>query len=395
MEIYRESSTEFVTMKTIGFSYSFELMMRSFTTALVGAGLQLVFLLFPFGSLRAMGGDDEDNTFKWKNLQSDIHGAADRADPNLVNPWGLAINPNANIFWVADNGKSVSTLYRPDGTPVNLVVTIPATSTSPTGIVFNQFAGMGAFPITFPGGNGQPAIFIFDGEDGGLSAWNGGSAAILAFDNSASGAVYKGLALGFRKNSGPTLYATNFHNGTVDVFDSGFKPVNTFPLTAFKDSALPANFAPFGIASINGRIYVTFALQKQGGHDDQAGPGNGAVDVFDADDGHLLQRLVLCGNGSPLNSPWGLARVPHEFGVFGPNVLLVGNFGDGLINAFKIHSGEFLGQLQHRKGQPLAFDGLWSLVFFNDRLYFTAGIVDEADGLFGFIRPAEREEFEK
>jgi len=140
---------------------------------------------------------------------------------------------------------------------------------------------------------------------------------------------------------------------------------------------------------------VTFALQKQGGHDDQAGPGNGAVDVFDADDGHLLQRLVLCGNGSPLNSPWGLARVPHEFGVFGPNVLLVGNFGDGLINAFKIHSGEFLGQLQHRKGQPLAFDGLWSLVFFNDRLYFTAGIVDEADGLFGFIRPAEREEFEK
>jgi uncharacterized protein (TIGR03118 family) len=383
-------------MKTIGFSHPSDLIMRSLTTALVGAGLQLVFLLFPLDSLRAWGENDGDNFFNWKNLQSDIHGVADRADTNLINPWGLAINPNANIFWVADNGKSVSTLYRPNGAPVDLVVTIPATSTSPTGTVFNQFTGLGAFPIsTTLGGNRQPAIFIFDGEDGGISAWNGGTAAILVFDNSPSGAVYKGLALGIRKNGGPTLYATNFHNGTVDVFDSNFKPVNTFPLTAFKDSTLPANFAPFGIASINGRIYVTFALQKQGGHDDQAGPGNGAVDVFDADDGHLLQRLVLSGQGSPLNSPWGLARVTHEFGEFGPNVLLVGNFGDGKINAFKIHSGQFLGTLQHRNDQPLAFDGLWSLFFFNDRLYFTAGIVDEADGLFGFIRPAEREEFEK
>jgi uncharacterized protein (TIGR03118 family) len=386
-------------MKMIIFSFHSSRMGRSLATALFGVGLQLVFLLFPLSSLRAWGENDRDNTFNWKNLQSDIDGVADRTDPNLVNPWGLAINPNANIFWVADNGKSVSTLYRPDGTRVNLVVTIPATSTSPTGTVFNQFAGSGAFPIstTRSGGNGQPAIFIFDGEDGGISAWNGGTAAILVFDNSASGAVYKGLALAVRPNGDPTLYATNFHSGRVDIFDSQFHPVTI--ARSFVDPNPPGvptgavGWGPFNIASINAQIYVTFAAQKPGKRDDLAGAGNGFVDVFNTE-GAFIKRLIT---GGPLNSPWGLARVPDDssFGKFKNDVLLVGNFGDGLINAFKIHSGVFLAQLQHRQGQPLAFNGLWSLFFFNDRLYFTAGIVDEADGLFGFIRPAEREQFDK
>jgi uncharacterized protein (TIGR03118 family) len=378
----------------------------SLATALFVAGLQLSLMALPIGSLRAGSANEERNAFTWRNLQSDIAGVADRTDPNLVNSWGLTINTTANVFWVADNGTGVSTLYRPNGTPVNLVVTIPTTpadlppspgappSATPTGIVFNQFTGLGAFSIstTLSGGNGQPAIFIFDGEDGGISAWNGGTAAILVFDNSASGAVYKGLALANRTRGGPTLYATNFHNGKVDVFDSSFHLVTTLPATAFKDPNLPANFAPFGIANIDGQLYVTFALQKlPDRHDDQAGPGNGVVDVFDANDGHLVKRLISNGQ---LNSPWGLARVPDEFGKFGHDVLLVGNFGDGHINAFDIRNGAFLTQLLHRPDQPLEFNGLWSLFFFDHRLYFTAGIGDESHGLFGFIRRAEGEEEE-
>jgi uncharacterized protein (TIGR03118 family) len=401
---YREFSPRVATMKTISFSSHSAPVGRRLATALFVLGLQLSLAGFPVGGLRAAGENDERNAFTWKNLQSDIAGVADRTDSNLVNSWGLVINPTASIFWVADNGTGVSTLYRPDGTPVNLVVTIPTTpadlppspgtppSATPTGIVFNQFTGLGVFQIstTLPGGNGKPAIFIFDGEDGGISAWNGGTAAILVFDNSASGAVYKGLALANRTSGGPTLYATNFHNGTVDVFDSSFHPVTTFPATAFKDPNLPSNFAPFGIANIDNQLYVTFALQKlPDRHDDQAGPGNGFVDVFDANDGHLVKSLISNGQ---LNSPWGLARVPDEFGKFGHDVLLVGNFGDGHINAFNIRTGTFVTQLLHRPGQPLEFNGLWSLFFFDHRLYFTAGIGDESHGLFGFIRRAEEQE---
>ena len=215
-------------------------------------------------------------------------------------------------------------------------------------------------------------ISFFDGEDGGISAWNPElspiTEAILVSDNSPSDAVYKGLALATRTSGGPTLYATNFHNGTVDVFDSSFHLVTTLPANAFKDPNLPANFAPFGIANIDGQLYVTFALQKlPDRHDDQAGLGNGFVDVFDANDGRLVKRLVSNGQ---LNSPWGVARVPHEFGKFhhkfggfGPSVLLVGNFGDGKINAFDINSGNFIDPLKNRRGEPLDFNGLWALVF--------------------------------
>jgi uncharacterized protein (TIGR03118 family) len=205
--------------------------------------------------------------------------------------------------------------------------------------------------------------------------------AVKKVDNSPSGAVYKGLALAVRKSAGPTLYATNFFTGNVDMFDQNFNPV--VDPTAFQDPNLPKGYAPFGIANIDGKIYVTYALQDADKHDDVRGAGHGFVDVYDTD-GHNLQRLISRG---VLDSPWGLAKVPdhRHFGRFDDDDLLVGNFGDGRINAYNVHTGASLGQLNHRDGQPLEFNGLWSLLFFNDDLYFTAGIVDEADGLFGFI----------
>ena len=197
--------------------------------------------------------------------------------------------------------------------------------------------------------------------------------------------MYKGLALANRTPGGLTLYATNFRNGTVDLFDSSFNPVTL--AGAFVDPNLPAGYAPFGIATFDNLIYVTYAKQNAQKHDDVAGPGNGFVDVFDPQ-GVLIKRLI---SGGALNSPWGLAEVPHKFGGFGHNVLLVGNFGDGKINAFNIHTGSSLGPLDNRRGEPLAFDGLWTLFFFDDKLYFTAGIGGESHGLFGFITRAEEE----
>jgi uncharacterized protein (TIGR03118 family) len=347
-------------------------------------------------SARAQNVQSVAGTFDWTNLQSNIAGVADRTDANLVNPWGLAPNPSANnILWVADNGTGVSTLYQPDGTPVPLIVTIPPTSAdkgpnptaAPTGIVFNSD------PSAFKLSNGRPAAFIFDAEDGGISAWNLplNTQAVLVVDNSSprpsKSSVYKGLAVAMRSPGGSTLYATNFHKGTVDVYDSTFAKVTT--TGTFSDPNPPpvpsgaVGWAPFGIATINNLLYITFAAQDSAKHDDVSGPGNGFVDVFDTQ-GNLQKRLITQGQ---LNSPWGLARVPTAFGALTSNVLLVGNFGDGHINAYGVHSGAFLGRLLHRQGQPLQFNGLWALVFLQNSLYFTAGINDEADGLFGFITP--------
>jgi uncharacterized protein (TIGR03118 family) len=282
-------------------------------------------------------------------------------------------------------------------------VTIPPSSgdpkdtASPTGLVFNP--NEGAFLLS----NGKPALFIFDAEDGGISAWNPGldpvTEAVLVRNNSPSGTIYKGLAIANRPppNGGPTLYAADFHNGKVDVFDSKFDPVTEGGFKPLGTPPIPDDFAPFGIANIDGFIYVTYAKQKPPNNaDDLSGPGNGFINVFKTD-GTFVRRLVsnvdAKGNPGPLDSPWGLAKVPPSgFGELGPNVLLVGNFGDGTINAFDIYSGKFLGLLLHRQNQPLKFSGLWSLLFFHHRLYFTAGLAEEEHGLFGFIRPVERED---
>ena len=359
----------------------------------------LVAMAFVSGPTQAKSG----GFYRQTNLVSDIHGKARVTDANLVNPWGLSHGPTTP-WWVSDNGKGVSTLYKGDGTPFPvgspLVVTIPppagGTSSAPTGNVFN---GTSDFVVTEKNVSG-PSLFIFATEDGTISGWNlkvDPTNAILKVDNSASGAVYKGLALGHNA-SGNFLYATNFHAGTIDVFDAHFASAKL--AGSFTDPNLPpcsndktkACFAPFGIQNINGKIYVTYALQKlPDKHDDQAGPGNGFVDVFDTN-GHLLQRLISHGQ---LNSPWGLALAPQGFGRFGKD-LLVGNFGDGHINAYKPGTGAFRGQLKDQKGNPITINGLWALGFGNgalagptDTLFFTAGINDEADGLFGLITKGE------
>src|SRR2546425_5709870 len=318
------------------------------------------------------------------NLVSDIPGLAALTDSNLVNPWGIAFGPKTP-FWIADNGTGVSTIYKPDGTKLPLTVTIPPTGTSgtsaPTGAVFN---GTADFVVSGNGASG-PAIFLFATEDGTISGWNPNvdlTQAVLVVDNSALSAVYKGLALA-ETPEGSFLYATNFHDGIVEMYDTKFELVKTFT-----DTSVPPGYAPFGIRNIRGKLFVTFALQNDEKHDDVAGPGHGFVDVFDLG-GHKLQRLV---SGGPLNSPWGLALAPANFGKFS-NALLVGNFGDGRISGFNPKSGASLGSLKNSRGVAIQIDGLWALAFGNgnaagqtNELFFTAGIGGEAHGLFGKIQ---------
>jgi uncharacterized protein (TIGR03118 family) len=324
------------------------------------------------------------------NLISDLHAHAEHTDPHLANAWGISFAPTGP-FWISDNRTGFTTVYDGKGEPFPkanpIVVTIPpptngAPPAAPTGQVFH--AGPG-FEVKL----GNPAIFIFATEDGTISGWNpmaDPTHAILKIDHSGANAVYKGLALAPAK-SGLRLYATNFFAGTVEMYDANFAPVSI--AGAFQDILLPTGFAPFNIQFIAGKLWVTYALQDAAKHDDSAGPGNGFVDVYDTE-GTLLQRFAQHG---PLNSPWGLAIAPARFGAFS-GAMLVGNFGDGRINAFDAGSGEFLGTMREPSGRPLEIDGLWALTFGNggnggetDQLYFTAGPDDEEHGLFGQIRP--------
>jgi uncharacterized protein (TIGR03118 family) len=321
------------------------------------------------------------------HLVSDGFVTADHVDPQLVNPWGIVFNPNA-VVWIADNGTGVSTLYDGAGVKNPLVVEIPpppggTPPSAPTGIVF---ASGSDFVVTV-GALSGPSRFIFSTEDGTISGWAPNvdlTHAILQVNNAPSGAIYKGLALA-ANGSGHFLYATDFHNNRVDVFDSSFHPVTLSG--QFTDPNIPDGFAPFGIQNILGNLYVTYAKQDEDAEDDVAGAGLGFVDVYDAN-GHLIRRVATRGK---LNAPWGLALAPADFGRFSGS-LLVGNFGDGRINAYSLASGEFRGQLRGSRGQPLEIDGLWGLAFGNgllgqpaNSLFFTAGPGDEEHGLYGRI----------
>ncbi len=325
------------------------------------------------------------------NLVSDIPGLAAITDANLVNPWGLSASATSP-WWVSDNGTGVSTLYNGNtGAPQALVVTIPPPAgasppSSPTGQVFNSTAS--DFKV-----NSAKSNFIFATESGTIAAWRGalGTNAATVVDNSASGAVYKGLALG---SSGGLnfLYAANFNSGNIDVFNGNFSAVAS---PGFVDPGLPAGYAPFNVQNLGGLLYVTYALQDASRHDDVAGAGNGYVDVFDTN-GTLLRRL---GSNGALNSPWGLALASSGFGDFSGD-LLVGNFGDGTINVFDPHAtNSYLGTLLGPNGIPVTIEGLWGLGFGNgaasgslNSLYFTAGISGggavEDHGLFGSIHAA-------
>src|SRR5438874_4550987 len=350
--------------------------------ALLGCGVDRPTAPGPVRSISANTSPGASQFYQQHNLVSDGAVPADFVDPALVNAWGLVAS-GTSPWWVADNGTDLSTLYNGNtGAKVPLTVSVPG---APTGIVFNGGAG---FVITNGAARG-PARFIFAGEDGTISGWNPGVAprsAVTAVDNSASGAVYKGLAIASTA-AGDRLYATNFHAGTVDVFDASFHPV----LGGFTDAALPPGYAPFGIRHLGSTIYVTYALQDADKHDDVAGVGHGFVNAFDTE-GNLLRRVASTGR---LNSPCGLAVAPADFGTFSGD-LLVGNFGDGHINAFD--PGHFRGdgelrprgQLHAADGPPITIDGLWAIAFGNgaaagptNALFFTAGPFGEAHGLFG------------
>ncbi len=319
------------------------------------------------------------------NLTSDLPGVALNQDVNLVNPWGL-VTSATSPFWTADNGTGLSTIYPGSGKAAGLVVTVPpgpasGATADPTGIVFNTGAGAGNF---------AKSSFIFATEGGSIAAWSSGTLAVTEA-NGVSGSVYKGLGI---NSSGTMLYAANFGKNQIDVFDSNFNSLTLSP-TAFKDPSLPAGYAPFNIQNIGGLLYVTYAATN-GGHDEIDGSGLGFVDVYDSN-GVLQKRLASQG---ALNAPWGLALAPASgFGALSGD-LLVGNFGDGLINAYDPSSGAFEGTLDDANGNPISIPGLWGIDFGNgaqgtsvDSLYFNAGIPTpgqddiESHGLFGELTP--------
>jgi uncharacterized protein (TIGR03118 family) len=340
-------------------------------------------------------------------------------DPHLVNPWGVAESASSP-FWVADNGEGASTLYQvPAGSAavsmVQRVFSIPSPGDplgqtgTPTGAVFNiDIAGQG-FKVTGVDTNGHaaaaPANFLFATEDGTIVGWNpginpsgfdpgkAGTYGIIAKDNSANpspaaGAVYKGLAIAKDAAGKTFLYATNFRAGTVEVYDDSFTPA-TLPAGAFIDPHLPQDFAPFNIVLVGDKLFVTYAKQDKAKHDDIAAPAHGIVDTFDLS-GNMLARFT---QHARLNSPWGVVQAPPSFGEFA-GAILIGNFGDGHINAFDADTGDFVGHVTNTLGQDILIDGLWTLTVGNRQvggdsnvIYFTAGPNGEKHGLFGSLEP--------
>ncbi len=335
---------------------------RIFTLALA--------LVLSMGLQAAPAAAVADKEYTVHPLASNVAGTAPTTDPNLVNAWGLTASATSP-WWVADNGTSLSTLYRANGSIVPLVVQVPV---HPTGAVF------------WATGSSR---FVFDTEAGQVRGWPGsGNQTVVLADRSAVGAIYKGLALA-TTTAGDRFYATDFHNGRVDVFDSTFNLVTS--VGAFVDADLPSGYAPFGIQTIGSRIFVTYAKQDADAVDEIHGQGRGFVDVYDTS-GSLLARVAQHGQ---LDAPWGLALAPANFGGFGGD-LLVGNFGDGQINAYaETAPGKFehRGELRGTDGKSISIEGLWALQFGHgsanngptNTLFFTAGPNDESDGLFGSI----------
>lgn len=353
--------------------------------------------------------------YQQTNLVSDIQGLAQnppsgQSDTQLVNPWGLISSPTSP-WWVSDNNAGVSTLYNGQGAKIGLVVNIPppvsGVAGTPTGVVFTGAAG-----FTFQAkGTKASAVFTFVTEDGTIVAWGPAidpkdlpNDAFVVVDNStnptaSTGAVYKGATIAQMTAGGAFfLYVTNIRAGRVEVYDTNFNPVNLnghddggADDQAFIDREIPHGFAPFNVQEVNGNLYVTYAKQNATKHDDFDFPGFGFVDKF-SPKGKLLQRLK---HGPWLNAPWGVALAPANFGFFS-NHLLIGNAGSGQIAVYDVDSGRFDDLLRDANGHAIQNDRLWALRFGNDHtagpsnwLFFTAGISDEAHGLFGFFTPAD------
>lgn len=305
-------------------------------------------------------------------LTSDLDGLGNHQDVLLVNPWGIAFNPDGFV-WVADNGTGMSTLYDGDGQPQDLQVTIPGGS--PTGIVFNWTSDFELAP-------GMPALFIFATQNGIIAGWNPDVDLENAIVMAQTGGVYTGLTLA-GDGTQHVLLATDFAGGKVDAFDTNMQPLH--PAGGFVDPNLEAGYSPFNVQAVLGSVVVTYAQGEKG--EEVTGPGLGIVDVFGAD-GTLVKRVAAHGE---LNAPWGVALAPSDFGTH-RGELLIGNFGDGRILAFDPHSGEFAGVLRDAAGDPLVMDGLWGMAFGNGiqhqpthSLFFAAGIGDEEHGVYGSI----------
>jgi uncharacterized protein (TIGR03118 family) len=357
---------------------------KRFLTMMAAAG---VIALAPLSRANAVG-------YKQTNLVSDKAAATNPValhfDPNLLNPWGVVFFPGGP-FWISDNGAGVSTLYDGTGNKIALTVTIPPLGDTnpgapgPSGMVWN------GNPMAFEvGAPLAPALFIWATEDGTIAAWQGalGTTAQIVVSNTnlTSGPVYKGLAIG-NNSRGLFLYATNFRTGKIAVWNSTFGADATLNVK-FIDNTIPSTFAPFGIQNINGQLWITYAKQDAAKHDPVTGAGRGFVDVFDTD-GNLLRRFARRG---VLNAPWGVVLAPAHFGLFG-NAILIGNFGDGEISAWNLQNRDFIDWIRDGQGKIIKLGTLWTLVFGGgltstpQTLYFTTGLVNEQDGLFGTLTP--------
>lgn len=312
--------------------------------------------------------------YKLKNLVSDVSQNAPNVDPNLVHPWGLAFDDCGNLY-VANNGPSVASSYAADGTVLNVIFNA---ENMPTGIERNPVDNAFFFLYNF---QQHEADFIFANREGMILAYAADADpnnAVRVVDRSSSGSVYTGLAVGSYQGQA-LLFATDFYNGTIDVFDAMFNHISTFT-----DPTLPDGYAPINAYFVNDNLYVAFALQNSDKTDPVVGMENGFVDIF-RPDGVLLNQLI---QHEQLNAPWGLTLAPQGFGKFGGS-LLVGNFGNGVINAYDPITGMFLGQLTDRDGTVISIDGLRSLKFPTHdckNLYFTAGPNGRSNGLLGKIR---------
>jgi len=328
------------------------------------------------------------------SFDSDLADLAKHLDARLINPWGIVVTNGSLI--VTDNGNGLITLYGPaSGTMVRTSITVPPPAgaqgpAAPDGLVLNPTKSFDIGHLVGHVEHELPATYLISTEDGTVSAWNpaAGTNAVLVIDHSASNAVYKGLAIATTA-AGPELFVANFRSNLVEVFDTNFNF-----LTSFTDPSMgPLGFAPFNIAVFQDKLVVAYAKQDAAHHDDLAGPGNGYVDIFNPD-GTLVRSFAAQG---ALNSPWGLVIAPLHFGKFSQS-LLVGNFGDGWINAYNLLTGEYLGPLTDSTGTPIALLGLWGLTFNVEppagdleytatTLYFTQGLNGENDGVLGSIKP--------
>ncbi|MGA3237771.1 MAG: TIGR03118 family protein [Bryobacteraceae bacterium] len=329
------------------------------------------------------------NAYLQHNLVADQPGIADFTDPNLVNPWGIYTS-SGSPFWVNDAGTGLATVYSSNGAVSATKPTIPpsAKGTAPAEVTGGVFNGTGGFLV-----QGKAPSFIFVTADGTVSAWASAvsaTAAQLMVDNSSKGAAYYGLAIsGSTTSATPMIYAANFNSGGIDVFDTNYNPV-TLPGTPFVDPAVPAGYAPFNIWNLGGQLYVMWAMQNASKNFSVSGAGLGAVSIFNLNGG-LVQHVAT---GGPLNAPWGVAIAPATFGAFA-NDLLVGNFGDGTINAFNPTTGAALGPLEDQNGNTISISGLWGLILGNggsggdaNAIYFTAGTDSGKHGLLGSLQAA-------